>query len=555
MTNPEPTSTNSTDEFLEKADRQPSLVSVSEENLAALLRATASSGEREPQHTEKYREAISHTIIADDGIPAAAPQIAVTGPESSTSSPSQSVESRLALFAAVKEHRTAIRSGVTLGVPSLDQPQVGKASAKPATERYENLSARLAPEVAPLQITLPESQPLIPESIADPVAAIGGDRVPYTLRSPFLIAVIVGVVIAVGGVFAFLIRPHLSTTQKLSSSVMEPSGAIAKESVLSLSSPISSGQQPGKPPETPREQITTAKPQYTTNTAANVDAPQPTRLKVRSFSPPTAQRNTEQSTIVDAPPTLPNGSATPPVVSLPPSLGPISPPPVGNGASQQQVRVESNVQAANLLKKVIPIYPPIAKSAGIQGTVRFTAVIGKDGRTQDLKLTSGPSMLVDAASAAVKQWVYRPMLLNGMPTEVLTQIDVSFNLSGGPNGLATPPAVGLPQALTPISTTQTSRNEASQQQVRVESKVQTANLIKEVIPIYPPLAKAAGIHGTVRFTAVIGKDGRIRDLKLTSGPSVLADAASAAVKQWVYRPTLLNGMPTEVLTQIDVSFN
>jgi protein TonB len=95
----------------------------------------------------------------------------------------------------------------------------------------------------------------------------------------------------------------------------------------------------------------------------------------------------------------------------------------------QQVRVESNVEAANLIKKVIPIYPQIARSARIQGTVRFTAHIGKDGRILNLKFTSGPPVLVDSATTAVKQWVYRPTLLNGEPVEVITQVEVNFTLN------------------------------------------------------------------------------------------------------------------------------
>ena len=76
-----------------------------------------------------------------------------------------------------------------------------------------------------------------------------------------------------------------------------------------------------------------------------------------------------------------------------------------------------------------PTYPPLAKQARIQGTVRFTAIIGKDGTIQNLQLVSGHPLLVPAAQDAVKQWVYKPTLLNGEPVEVITQIDVNFTLS------------------------------------------------------------------------------------------------------------------------------
>jgi protein TonB len=93
-----------------------------------------------------------------------------------------------------------------------------------------------------------------------------------------------------------------------------------------------------------------------------------------------------------------------------------------------RIRVGGNVQAANLITKVVPRYPKDAKKAGIQGTVRFQAILGHDGRVQSLQLVSGPPLLVDAARDAVQQWVYRPTLLNGQPVEVVTTIDVNFIL-------------------------------------------------------------------------------------------------------------------------------
>jgi TonB family protein len=98
-------------------------------------------------------------------------------------------------------------------------------------------------------------------------------------------------------------------------------------------------------------------------------------------------------------------------------------------ASGQRIRVGGNVQAANLLKKVAPAYPPAAKAARIQGTVSYTAIIGKDGSIIDLQLISGHPLLVEASTDAVKQWVYKPTLLNGQPVEIITQIDVNFTLS------------------------------------------------------------------------------------------------------------------------------
>jgi len=91
--------------------------------------------------------------------------------------------------------------------------------------------------------------------------------------------------------------------------------------------------------------------------------------------------------------------------------------------------VGGNVQAAKLVKQPKPLYPPLAKQARIQGTVRFTAIIGRDGSIQNLTLVSGHPLLIPSAQEAVRQWVYQPTLLNGEPVEVVTQIDVNFTLS------------------------------------------------------------------------------------------------------------------------------
>jgi protein TonB len=95
----------------------------------------------------------------------------------------------------------------------------------------------------------------------------------------------------------------------------------------------------------------------------------------------------------------------------------------------QRIRVGGNVQQANLIRKVQPVYPPLAKQARIQGTVRFTAIIGTDGTIQNLQLVTGHPLLVEAARQSVIQWQYKPTLVNSEPVEVVTQIDVNFTLS------------------------------------------------------------------------------------------------------------------------------
>src|SRR5262249_27082322 len=133
-----------------------------------------------------------------------------------------------------------------------------------------------------------------------------------------------------------------------------------------------------------------------------------------------------------APPATPATPAAPSIFSgLTPPPAPVAPPAPPqsiDAAAPSRIRVGGNVQQANLIVKVTPMYPPDAKQARIQGLVSLAATINRDGSIQKLDLISGHPMLADAALDAVKQWIYKPTLLNGNPVEVLTQIDVNFTL-------------------------------------------------------------------------------------------------------------------------------
>ena len=95
----------------------------------------------------------------------------------------------------------------------------------------------------------------------------------------------------------------------------------------------------------------------------------------------------------------------------------------------KRIRLAPRVVEANLIHDVTPIYPPEAGRARIEGTVVLQAVIGKDGSVQDVRVESGLPMLAQAAVDAVKQWRYRPYLLNGEPVEVDSRITINFTRS------------------------------------------------------------------------------------------------------------------------------
>jgi protein TonB len=103
----------------------------------------------------------------------------------------------------------------------------------------------------------------------------------------------------------------------------------------------------------------------------------------------------------------------------------LSPPP-----AVRQVRV-SHIMEGNLIHRVQPEYPLLARQARIQGTVVLRAIISREGRIEKLQVVSGHPLLAPAAIEAVRQWRYRPYLLNDQPVEVETQVTVNFTLSGG----------------------------------------------------------------------------------------------------------------------------
>jgi protein TonB len=178
---------------------------------------------------------------------------------------------------------------------------------------------------------------------------------------------------------------------------------------------------------------------------ASSSSSRPSLVPQRIWHPPsriTPLSEMPEITEADAPPVfsrsgpgVPGGTGDPstllsqiiaPITPLPPKPKPVvetAPAPTA------PIVVSKGVQEAKLIRRVMPIYPPLARQARISGTVRLNAIIAKDGTMQQVQLVSGPPLLVKAALDAVGQWLYRPTLLNGQPVEVIAPIDVIFTLS------------------------------------------------------------------------------------------------------------------------------
>jgi protein TonB len=107
-----------------------------------------------------------------------------------------------------------------------------------------------------------------------------------------------------------------------------------------------------------------------------------------------------------------------------------TPPPPVTKETLERIQVGGLVAAARLIYQPRPVYPESARRFRIQGTVRLQALISKEGTIENLKVIDGHPMLIPASLEAVRQWRYEPTLLNGMPVEVETTIDVTFRFGG-----------------------------------------------------------------------------------------------------------------------------
>jgi TonB family protein len=189
--------------------------------------------------------------------------------------------------------------------------------------------------------------------------------------------------------------------------------------------------------------------------------------------------------------------------------------------------VSGSVRAATLVKRVTPQYPAEAKAARIEGAVRFTALLGKDGTVKDLQLISGHPLLVQAAMDAVKQWVYQPTLLNGEAVAVRTEIVVNFTLDA---------------PLTPAGA------------YRIGNGVSAPRVASKQEPEYSQEARIARLQGTVTVSLVVGEDGMPRNIRVLKSLGLgLDEKAVEAIGLWRFTPGEKEGKPVPIIATIEVN--
>ncbi len=216
------------------------------------------------------------------------------------------------------------------------------------------------------------------------------------------------------------------------------------------------------------------------------------------------------------------------------------------------VRVGGGIAPPTKIKNVNPVYPADALAARVAGVVIIEAVIGPDGKVLNARVLRSIRLLDQAALDAVRQWEFTPTLLNGTAVPVVMTATVNFmpndgaGAAGGVAGgfVAPPPPPPPPGGKTSLDPTA----------LKVGGDIRPPTRVVNVNPVYPPDAREARVQGVVILEVLVGPDGKVEDSRILRSIPMLDQAATDAVRQWEFTPTLLNGTPQKVIMTVTVNF-
>jgi TonB family protein len=233
--------------------------------------------------------------------------------------------------------------------------------------------------------------------------------------------------------------------------------------------------------------------------------------------------------------------------------------PATPAASADSGPVHISPEAAEALaeKKVPAVYPEKARTSGTQGAVVLDILVSEKGDVKTAAAASGDSDLVQAAIDSIKQWKYKPYTIDGKAQEFQTQVTFGFHIKA----LPVQPSAAVPDATAPPQPDNSNHEEAAApspkgavMRIRVSSGINRAMLLKKVEPVYPQEAKDAHVQGAVVLHVIIDVEGNVTGVKPVAGPQELLSSAADAVRQWKYRPYLLNGQAIEVDTTVEIKY-
>jgi TonB family protein len=233
----------------------------------------------------------------------------------------------------------------------------------------------------------------------------------------------------------------------------------------------------------------------------------------------------------------------PPSAATYPTSAPAPPPPPPKEIEQSKKKIEEfekgavrcvgEIKPPKLAKKVSPVYPEKARQERVEGIVTLGTRIDTQGRVSQVMVYRSQTPLLDSAAIdAVKQWVYEPLIIEGMPKEAVFTTNVTFKLK--------------PEKVEKTEATRGIMGGV----LKIEDPADVPRLIKKVEPVYPHEARKALVQGVVVLVVTTDEEGNVSDVAvLKSESSLLNQASIDAVKQWKYEPVVSKGSP------IPVSFN
>jgi TonB family protein len=367
--------------------------------------------------------------------------------------------------------RAAAPPAVEVAAPSQSKPAA--APDKIAVERTaaETFATEKSADASPASANTAETKPVESTTAAAPTFTFGGANLPEKSENGGSKKIFLGIAAAVFLVCAIYfgwtqLHDKLSTpaaapnlTSPSPTRVPAPTQPALQPSAVSATSASSPGAQSAPQPQTP--DITLSTTSSATDDSEKDDAAVPAASSKPSASATSTKAGTKTAPAsnsatpanaqpgaseTSAPPIiLKNGStkssakapapdaAAPSMVGLAAggSDGSLSNITAGDDAAKpilQTLTISQGVSQGLLLKKVQPAYPPTALRMRIEGPVKLLATVGKTGNVTDVKVVSGDQLLTQSALDAVKQWKYKPYLLNGDPVEIQTEISINFKL-------------------------------------------------------------------------------------------------------------------------------
>jgi TonB family protein len=212
------------------------------------------------------------------------------------------------------------------------------------------------------------------------------------------------------------------------------------------------------------------------------------------------------------------------------------PPPCGGGDPGPKPRplaVTTETLRRHRIGGALPAYPEAAKKAGIQGIVSLNVKVDEQGNVSEVESWAGKPVMARVAVRAVKRWKYRPVLIEDEPFAFSGEVVFTFRLGK--------------QAMV--------REGGNSPVRRVACTSSEGGLLYRVDPEYPRAARVAHVSGDVVLEIVINKQGRVEEVKATSGNPLLIQSAIDAVRQWRYQPYMIGNKAIPVQASVVLKFH